>query len=85
MPTRPRSKSASASPETVVFSARLRPETESALRAVAKETGLAYDALLHRAALLLRADPVLRKLAARVRETDALLAELRTPLPPARD
>lgn len=80
MSARTRRKSAGdAGTETVVFSARVRPATEAALRSLARDTGLAYDALLHRATVLLAADPALRRLTERVREVDSILAEIRAP------
>ena len=79
MSARTRRKSAEPSSETVVFSARVRPATEAAIRALARETGLAYDALLHRATVLLAADPAIRRLTERVREVDSILAEIRAP------
>jgi hypothetical protein len=80
MAARSRRKSpATAGQETVVLSVRVRPETEVALRDLARETGLAFEPLLARAATLLRADPAIRRLTERVREVDALLAEIRAP------
>lgn len=80
MPSRPRRKSLSPpGPDSVVFSARVTRATDAALRALARDTGLAYDALLHRAATLLAADPAIRQLTERVREMDELLTEIRSP------